>query len=1351
MKRRAIAQAFIVCAMIAAMTAIAAPPSPAGLIGGDLYISGVGGMFTDVAYNSAGDDYLIVWGDYSLTPMGVSGRLVSCDGAIIGSQSRISETSAYALMPSVAYNSTDNEYLVVWIDERGGDVVYGRRVSAAGAPVGASFQISVDVQSLCAVAWSSTSNCYYVVYYGGGNTEIHGRRVSIAGGVPTLGAELNISDNPGYSGYPEVCYGSTGNQFLVSWEQEDTPDVPRIVGQRVSASSDALLGGAIDLTPAGGRSRACVAYDTVSSRWLVQFNDGTHPGNSVDQYGQLADTNGGLVGSNFPIAATPDMEGDSLRHSAVSFAPTAQRFISGFHRGIDIVGQEVGLGGALIGDPVYVTSYSSGTEAMGCSNAVDFERSRCLFVWYNLEGAVYYVHARLYELNPDPPPGPVIDFLASSGNQQNNLTWQNPVESDFTGTMIRFRTDAYPTSTSDGTLVVDKSGSPGADDSYLHTGRTNGVTYYYTAFAHDSTGPNYSLPRHSSGTPTAPTCFQDSFSYSNGALNGNGGWSGSAGSSQIAIDNQTVRILAGSGSYDAIHTANCGDPGQGYMWVNVKIHSGSGSATMWNLYIDDLANNNMARWYGSGTTARGRIGGTASVTATQTLTGGWDDLIVKINPYNNTSEFFFNGASIGTLDHGQTGAGDVIGRLRFERAESGSSPTDYLSFDSLIIGTPPTAGPCYQETFSYSDGNLNGQGGWTGSAGSQISVVGESVKITGGLTAYDAVHTTSCGDPGQGYMWVHVKCKSGSGSASNIWNLWIDDPSGANLARWYGKGTTARGRIGGTASVTAEQTLTGGWDDLGVKINPGANSSEFFFNGGSIGTLDHGQTGAGDVIGRLRFERISADCPSDYVNFDNIVIGDYDSTPPGPVTDFIATSGDSQISLSWTNPGDADFAGTMIRYKTTSFPTGPTDGTQVYNGTGTSTNHGGLTNGTVYYYSAYAYDGAPNYSSAAQASATPADVTAPGNVTSFTATSGDTQNSLSWTNPGDADFAGVKIMFKTTGYPTGPTDGTQCYNGSGTSTTHTGLTNGTTYYYTAFAFDGVPNYSSGTTASAAPADVTPPDNVTGFTATPGDTQVSLSWTNPGGDFTGTKILFKTTGYPTGPTDGTSIYDAAGTSTTHTGLTNGVTYYYKAFAHDEVPNYASGAQASATPVSSYCFRDQFAYADGALNGNGGWTGNATSAHIAMLSQTVKILGGSGAKDALKTVSCGDGGLGYIWVRTKIQKGTGSKTIWSLYINDSSGANLARWYGTGTTARGRIGGTADVTPVQTLTGAWDNIDVKIYPATNNSEFFFNGNSIGTLSHSSQGAGDTVGQLRFERANSGGASGQYIFLDDLTVGGS
>ncbi|MDO8683191.1 MAG: sugar-binding protein, partial [Armatimonadota bacterium] len=151
-----------------------------------------------------------------------------------------------------------------------------------------------------------------------------------------------------------------------------------------------------------------------------------------------------------------------------------------------------------------------------------------------------------------------------------------------------------------------------------------------------------------------------------------------------------------------------------------------------------------------------------------------------------------------------------------------------------------------------------------------------------------------------------------------------------------------------------------------------------------------------------------------------------DTTPPGPVSAFTATSGDKRITLNWTNPTDSDFTKTMIRYKTTGFPTGPADGALLGDrakapGTSDSYVHISLTNGTTYYYSAFAHDVVPNYSAQVDRSAVPADVIAPASVTAFNIIIGDQKNYLSWTKPTDTDLAGVKILAKTGSYPTGIT------------------------------------------------------------------------------------------------------------------------------------------------------------------------------------------------------------------------------------------------------------------------------------------------------------------------------------------
>ena len=63
---------------------------------------------------------------------------------------------------------------------------------------------------------------------------------------------------------------------------------------------------------------------------------------------------------------------------------------------------------------------------------------------------------------------------------------------------------------------------------------------------------------------------------------------------------------------------------------------------------------------------------------------------------------------------------------------------------------------------------------------------------------------------------------------------------------------------------------------------------------------------------------------------------------------------------------------------------------------------------------------------------------------------------LTWVNPSDAKYKGVRIMYKTGGYPTSPTDGSVFYDSNDvippTEYTAYGFVDGTTYYFRAFAY-----------------------------------------------------------------------------------------------------------------------------------------------------------------------------------------------------------------------------------------------------------------------------------------------------------
>ena len=183
---------------------------------------------------------------------------------------------------------------------------------------------------------------------------------------------------------------------------------------------------------------------------------------------------------------------------------------------------------------------------------------------------------------------------------------------------------------------------------------------------------------------------------------------------------------------------------------------------------------------------------------------------------------------------------------------------------------------------------------------------------------------------------------------------------------------------------------------------------------------------------------------------------------------------------------------------------------------------------------------------------------APGNVSSFADVAGDGEVALSWINPSDPDFAGVMIR-RSTSTISSYTDGTQIYDAAGTGFTDTSVTNDTTYYFKAFAYDTVGIYSSGVEVSATPtaAATSAP---TGVAAAAGDTQVTISWNAVVGADS-YNLYYSTTA---GVTTADSKFAGVTSSYLHSPLINGTTYYYMVTAVAGGVESAASSEVSATP-------------------------------------------------------------------------------------------------------------------------------------------------------------------------------------------
>ena len=208
-----------------------------------------------------------------------------------------------------------------------------------------------------------------------------------------------------------------------------------------------------------------------------------------------------------------------------------------------------------------------------------------------------------------------------------------------------------------------------------------------------------------------------------------------------------------------------------------------------------------------------------------------------------------------------------------------------------------------------------------------------------------------------------------------------------------------------------------------------------------------------------------------------------------------------------------------------------------------------LSRGTLYYCQAWAIN-ANEFTSGSELTF----LTKPDAPTSLTATA-HTKNSasLSWTKGTGADR--TVIRYSTTGYPATPTSGSLAYNGTDSSTTVSGLSNGQIHYFRAWAYSsdsGLSQFSDGS------------DDVTEYT-NPGDpsalnaygptyNSINLSWAKGTGADT-TIIRGKIGSYPSTYSSDTSVYSGTGISTTHS-VGAEEHWYYRAWAYDTESGYYS---------------------------------------------------------------------------------------------------------------------------------------------------------------------------------------------------
>ena len=210
--------------------------------------------------------------------------------------------SAYgtAAPPGGDFGRTTRQYLVAY--EKSTDI-YGQFVDENGNAVGTEFVISnaANGQYNPSVAYNSSTNQYLVVwqdYISGISYDICGQLVNANGTLSGGNFVISYATNDQYN--PSVAYNSSTNQYLVVWHDYRSGTNFDIYGQRVNANGNLLGGDFAICNETHSQYNPSVAYNSSANQYLVvwhDYRDGTPP----DIYGQLVDTNGNLVNINFLI------------------------------------------------------------------------------------------------------------------------------------------------------------------------------------------------------------------------------------------------------------------------------------------------------------------------------------------------------------------------------------------------------------------------------------------------------------------------------------------------------------------------------------------------------------------------------------------------------------------------------------------------------------------------------------------------------------------------------------------------------------------------------------------------------------------------------------------------------------------------------------------------------------------------------------------------------------------------------------------------------------------------------------------------------------------------------------------
>jgi PKD repeat protein len=259
-----------------------------------------GGTQTSPAVASSGTGYLVVWADDRGGDIDVYGARVGQDGTVMDN---LGIPIALALnaqqSPAVAFDGSN--YLVVWSDGRrgSGTDIYGARVSPAGSVLDASglalSSSSVFTLLMSAPAIAFDGSNYLIVWDEktgfAGATNLMGLRVSPAG--TPVGSPFTVSSATGNQLAAALAFD--GTNYLAAWQDHRSGTAGDIYAARISPAGAVLDSTGIPVsTQSAAQTNPTIAFN--GSAYLIAWEDSRNEASTdLDLYGARVSPGGAVL------------------------------------------------------------------------------------------------------------------------------------------------------------------------------------------------------------------------------------------------------------------------------------------------------------------------------------------------------------------------------------------------------------------------------------------------------------------------------------------------------------------------------------------------------------------------------------------------------------------------------------------------------------------------------------------------------------------------------------------------------------------------------------------------------------------------------------------------------------------------------------------------------------------------------------------------------------------------------------------------------------------------------------------------------------------------------------------------